>query len=34
MTLSALRYSRNEMIGKIDSWTAEQSLQPALDTVL
>jgi hypothetical protein len=33
-TLSALRYSRNEMIGKIDSWTAEQSLQPALDTVL
>jgi DNA transposition AAA+ family ATPase len=33
-TLSALRDSRNEMIGKIDSWTAEQSLQPALDTVL
>src|ERR1700730_10331827 len=27
-TLSALRYSRHEMIGKIDSWTAEQSLQP------
>jgi DNA transposition AAA+ family ATPase len=33
-TLSALRYSRNEMIGKIDSWTAEQSLRPMLDTVL
>src|SRR5438046_300529 len=33
-TLSALHYSRNEMIGKIDSWTAEQSLRPMLDTVL
>jgi hypothetical protein len=33
-TLSAIRYSRNEIIGKIDPWTAELSIEPLLDTVL
>ena len=33
-TLSALRYSRNDIVHKVDPWTAMQSAQPVLDTVL
>lgn len=33
-TLSAIRYSRNEIVGKIDPWAAELSIEPLPDTVL
>lgn len=33
-TLSAIRYSRKEIIDKVDPWTAELSIEPLLDTVI